>query len=103
MAFEIELPPDTQNEILSFVEDHFVGNAAQVAAVDVIVEEFAKLRANPGLGAVPRGTPFESRRLHRFVIGVGEVQHLVELLYKVNHARSSLVLTGFRRVLPPAL
>jgi len=103
MAFEIVLPLDTQNEITAFVEDHYIGRAAQLAVADAIEEEFAKLAANPTLGAVPVGTPFETRRIHRVVIAIGDVVNTVELLYRINRASSTIVVHGCRRVPPTAL
>lgn len=103
MAFEIILPQDTQNEITSFIEDHYIGRATQMAVADAVDEEFAKLQVNPTLGAVPVGTPFETRRIHRFNITVGDRSHIVELAYKINRISSTITLVGFRWVPPQRL
>jgi hypothetical protein len=87
MAFEIVLPPDTQNEIEEFVENYFIGRASQMAAVDALDREVEKLAANPTLGAVPMGTPLENRRIHRFTMTVGDDSQTVEYLYYTQQVR----------------
>ena len=102
MAFEIVLPPDTQNEIEEFVENYFIGRASQMAAVDALDREVEKLAANPTLGAVPMGTPLENRRIHRFTMTVGDDSQTVEYLYYLNKSVGRITLYGFRRVPPIA-
>lgn len=103
MAFEIVLPPDTQNEIEEFIENCFIGRASQMAAVDALDREAEKLAANPTLGAAPLGTPLENRRIHRFGMTVGDESHTVEYLYHLNKSAERITLYGFRRVPPKAL
>lgn len=101
MAFEAVLPRDAQNEIEEFIEECFVGRATKLAAIDALDREVEKLAANPTLGAVPLGTPLETRRIHRFSITVGDQAHTVEYLYYLNKAAERITLYSFRR-LPPA-
>lgn len=91
MPFEIVLPLDTQNEIEEFIVDHYVGLASQLAAAGAIDDETEKLAANPTLGTVPIGTPFETRRIHRFTIAVGDKTRVVELLYFLNNRAQRIV------------
>ena len=98
MAYEIVLPPDTQNEIEEFIEDRYIGQAAQMAAVDAVDHEIEKLAINPTLGAVPRGTPFQTRRVHRFRCTVGDVTRMAEIMYRINKKNETIVLSGFREV-----
>lgn len=62
-----------------------------------------KLAANPTLGTIPIGTPFESRRIHRFSIAVGDAARVVGLMYFLNNRAERIVFHGFRGVPPPAL
>lgn len=98
MVYETVLPPDTQNEIEEFLEERYVGHAATMQAVDEIEREIEKLAANPTLGAVPRGTPFETRRIHRFKVDVADNSRTVEFMYCVNKNRPSIVFSGFREI-----
>jgi len=98
MVYETVLPPDTQNQIEEFLEERYVGHAATMLAIDAIDQEIEKLAVNPTLGAVPRGTPFETRRIHRFRISVGDQTRTVEFMYWINRKRPSIVFSGFREV-----
>ncbi len=98
MPYEIELPRDTQNEIEEFIQRRYLGQAAELAAVDALATEMDNLAANPGLGAVPVGTPFDRRRIHRFKLVVGDTLRLVELIYRVSHENRTIVFHGFREV-----
>jgi plasmid stabilization system protein ParE len=100
MAYEARFPPDTHNEIDAFVAS-IGGEEKQRAAADALDEEVAKLLANPMLGAVQYGGPFESRRIHRAVIRVGGSVRTVEFVYRVVPEEQYVVLSGFREVLPP--
>lgn len=103
MDFEIVLPHDTQNEMEEFVTDHFIGQASQLAAADALDAEMEKLAANPTLGAAPFGTPFESRRVHRFSMTIGDRPHTLEFLYRLHKSAGRIVIHGFRRIPPIAL
>jgi hypothetical protein len=103
VLYEIVFPPDTQNEIETFIVDYFIGQASQIAAVDALEIEVEKVRANPTLGIPPAGTPFQTRRLHRFVIRVGDVAETVEFGYHINPKTLSLVIHEFHRIAPLAL
>lgn len=103
MAFEIVLPRDTQNEIEEFITERYVGLAAQLAGADAIEREMEKVAANPTLGTVPIGTPFETRRIHRFAITVGDTTRLAEVLYFVRTKAEKVIFYGFHEVTPPAL
>ena len=103
MAFEIVLPPDTQNEVDEFIARRCSSRDQESAVVGALDEELGKLAANPTLGAVPIGTPFETRRIHRFTILVGDTVRTVEFIYSVRKEAERLVISGFREVPPNAL
>src|SRR2546427_958748 len=103
MAYGHTLPPDTQNEIQGFIEDNYIGLASMMAAATAVDIEIAKVTANPTLGASVPGGPFESRRIHRFVIAVGDHRRTVELAYKINHKESRIVFSGFQEIKHNAL
>jgi len=102
MVYEPVLPPDTANEIAEFIQNRYVGQAAQMAAADAIEREMIKITANPALGAPGYGGPFESRRIYPFTIEVGDTSRTVEFVYRVT-SRPSVVFAGFREVPPTPL
>lgn len=94
MSYEVVLPPDTQNEIVAFVEDNYVGRAEQFAAADAIEAELQKLST----------VAIRGRSAVRFTVTVGDrPPRTVEAAYKVLEADKLVVIFGFSRVPPIAL
>lgn len=100
MPYEIVLPPDTQNEIETFIIDYFIGRASQLAAVDALDLEAERIRANPTLGVAPPESIVQTRWVHQFVVTVGEVSQAVEYTYRVNDETGVITILGFRRIPP---
>lgn len=94
MSYEVVLPPDTQNEIVAFVEDNYVGRAEQLAAADAIETELLRLSS-----VTVRG-----RSALKFTVAVGDrPPRVVEATYKVLEVDKLVVVFGFARVPPIAL
>lgn len=100
MAFEIVFPHDTQTDVDAFIEQRCHNRAEALEVEEALRQECEKLAANPTLGTVPLGTPFETRRIHRFRVTAAGIARTVEFLYHVNAERRVVVLTGFREVPP---
>lgn len=98
MAFAIVLPPDTQTELDEYVDTQFATEQAQLAAAGALDRALEILAANPTIGAVPVGTPFETRRIYRATLDVDGEKREVEFLYKLNKQTGSIVVHGFRAV-----
>lgn len=99
MAYEIVLPHDTQTDITEFVETRYIGKVAQLAVTNIIEAEVKKLAANPMLGASIPGGPFETRRIHQFLILLSETDRIAaEFAYSVHKKDGVVVISGFRAV-----
>ena len=101
MGYGRDIPPDTQNQIIEFIENAYVGNAAQAQAADAIDRELEKVATNPRLGASRPGGPFESRRIYRFGLNIGDEVREVEVAYKISEKSKVVVFSGFHEVKSP--
>jgi plasmid stabilization system protein ParE len=95
MAYELRLPPDTQNEIRDYVLKRFDTPELQRAAIDAIERELGKLAVNPGLGTARPGGPFEHRPIYRFGFELEGVTRYVQVTYKVHKKDAIIVIAGF--------
>lgn len=97
MPYEIRLPPDTQTEIADFVETEYSGLTDQLEARRYIERELAFLAVNPKLGTSPPGGPFETRKIHQFLVPLSLTGRTrAEFAYKILEQDALVVISGFR-------
>jgi len=98
VPYELILPPDVQTEIREYLNGRFSVNEERLGAWRQIEAELQKLQSNPALGTPQWGGPFEQRPILRFSIRVSEVIRHIQVVYKVHHDDSLVVITGFAPV-----
>ena len=100
MTYEPVLPHDTQVDISEFVKTR-CDAAFQLRVLNRIEIETQNIVANPAIGTVVYGGPFESRRIHRAIV---ETDHnafaTIEFAYRENKRSNSIVFSAFREVPP---
>jgi hypothetical protein len=97
MAYEIRLPHDTLGEIQEFILTEYADIPEQIEALNLIERELAYLGANPMLGISVPGGPFESRKIHRFLVPLTVTgRTTAEFAYTFHRQDGIVVVSGFR-------
>lgn len=68
------------------------------AVTDALLDELSKVCANPFLGSVYYGGPYEKRLIYRYSVTVQGSVEAWQFMYRVAKDRSVVVVSGFERV-----